>query len=98
MKIQNSKFKLQRNIKIQASRAWVVCAMGLCASGFAGFTAEMPRVTITQDADSFRISNGLLMAEVEKSSGVLVSLRYQDLEMLAQGGGGAEGGYWSSVG
>src|SRR5207302_10184330 len=30
--------------------------------------------------------------------GTLVSLKYQGLELMAQGGGGANGGYWSSVG
>jgi rhamnogalacturonan endolyase len=55
-------------------------------------------VSLSESADSFTLSNGLLSARIEKRSGTLVSLKYNDLEFLAQHQGGANGGYWSSVG
>src|SRR5882724_8279042 len=55
-------------------------------------------VTVSEDDSAFTLANGLLTARVAKRSGVLVSLKYEGLEMMAQGRGGANGGYWSSVG
>ena len=57
-----------------------------------------PPVTLSQTEDAFTLGNGLLTAVVAKRSGLLVSLKYRGLELLAQGRGGANGGYWSSVG
>jgi rhamnogalacturonan endolyase len=55
-------------------------------------------VTASETADSFTLSNGLVCAIIEKRTGTLISLKYNDLELLAQHQGGANGGYWSSVG
>jgi len=63
---------------------------------FAG-PADVP-VTVVEQADSFTLANGIVEARIEKRTGVLSSLRYNGVEMLAQGEHGAEGGYWSSVG
>jgi rhamnogalacturonan endolyase len=57
-----------------------------------------PPVTVSETADSFTLSNGLVSAVIEKPSGTLFSLKFNDLELLAQHQGGANGGYWSSVG
>ncbi|SMO53901.1 polysaccharide lyase family protein [Gracilimonas mengyeensis] len=45
-------------------------------------TKEQP-VTITEDAETYTLDNGIVTAMVAKTSGDLVSLRYQDKEMLA---------------
>ena len=63
-----------------------------------GHTAPHPSVTVSETADSFTLSNGLLSARIEKRTGTLVSVTYNDLELLAQRQSGANGGYWSSVG
>jgi rhamnogalacturonan endolyase len=68
----------------------------------AGFSAPglkaAPPVTVAEDDSFFTLANGLLIARIARNSGVLVSLKYEGLELMAQGRGGAEGGYWSSVG
>ena len=66
---------------------------GICALS----PAEVP-VTISENATTYALSNGYLVARVDKHSGALTSLKYGGLEMLAQGRGGGDGGYWSSVG
>src|SRR5437660_6549854 len=60
--------------------------------------APSPPVAISETSDSFTLSNGLVSAIIEKRSGTLISLKYNDLELMAQHLGGANGGYWSSVG
>jgi rhamnogalacturonan endolyase len=55
-------------------------------------------VGVSEDADSFCLSNGLVTARIVKRSGVLASLRYQGQELMASGHGGMNGGYWSSFG
>ncbi len=55
-------------------------------------------VTLVETSDSFTLANGLVAARIEKRNGTMVSLQYAGHEMLAQRGGGANGGYWSSVG
>src|SRR5579863_4337978 len=59
--------------------------------------ADAP-VGVIEQPDSFTLTNGYVEARIEKRSGVLSSLKYGGVEMLAQKQGGAEGGYWSSVG
>jgi rhamnogalacturonan endolyase len=61
-------------------------------------SAPSPPVTVSESSDSFTLSNGLISARIEKRSGTLTSLKYNDLELLAQRQSGANGGYWSSVG
>ena len=46
------------------------------------FAAESP-VTLTEDAATYILANGIVTARVAKASGDLVSLRYKDLELLA---------------
>src|SRR5215471_13028234 len=57
-----------------------------------------PPVSVFDTAETFTLSNSLLTAEIEKRTGTLLSLKYEKLELIAQTGGGANGGYWSSVG
>ncbi|HET6386089.1 MAG TPA: polysaccharide lyase family protein [Armatimonadota bacterium] len=52
-----------------------------------------PAVTLSQDADSFTMDNGIVRAKVNKRSGDLVSLRYRGLEILGAGSGHPYG-YW----
>lgn len=42
-----------------------------------------PPVTVTEDTETYTLDNGIVTARVAKASGDLVSLRYQDMEMLA---------------
>jgi rhamnogalacturonan endolyase len=55
-------------------------------------------VSLTDSGQTFTLDNGLVSARIQKRTGTLVSLRYEGLELLAQGQPGANGGYWSSVG
>lgn len=56
-------------------------------------------VSIVVTQGHFILDNGLLRARIEQRSGVLVSLRFEGRELLAQqSAGGALGGYWSWVG
>lgn len=79
---------------------WLVAQTALEAAQPVGSSAsaELPPVTLTEEANFFTLANGLLTARIAKRSGTLVSLQYQGLELIAQRGGGANGGYWSSVG
>ncbi|MCX6895433.1 MAG: polysaccharide lyase family protein, partial [Verrucomicrobia bacterium] len=63
----------------------------------AGLPADAP-VTVSEDASTFGLANGFLVARIDKKTGTLASLKFQGVEMLALGHGGGEGGYWSSVG
>ncbi len=56
-------------------------------------SAAAPPVTLSENANTFTLDNGILRAEIEKRSGALRSLMFRGQELLAKGGG-----YWSSVG
>ncbi|MCS7089669.1 MAG: polysaccharide lyase family protein [Verrucomicrobiota bacterium] len=81
--------------------AWGL-ALATSAACFAGQTVQESRavpVMLTVTNGQFILENGLVTARIEQASGVLVSLRYAGLELLAQRSpGGALGGYWSWVG
>ncbi|BCM93647.1 rhamnogalacturonate lyase [Abditibacteriota bacterium] len=51
-------------------------------------------VSVTEDANNYTISNGIVTAKIVKRSGDLASLVYQDIESLDATSGHA-GGYWS---
>src|SRR5215475_12025624 len=51
-------------------------------------------VSVTEDASSFTLSNGILTARILKSSGDIQSLLYKGTEILTDKSGHA-GGYWS---
>ena len=70
--------------------AIVCCALPLMASGA---QVDTP-VTITDAADSFTLSNGIVTAKVQKRSGSLMSLVYQGIETLDADARHAAG-YWS---
>lgn len=59
-----------------------------------GWAAGAQAVTLSGDGDNFVLSNGILVAEVAKRSGGLVSLKYNGLEVL-DAGGRRTPGYWS---
>ena len=56
--------------------------------------AAEPPVTVSESDTAFTLANGLVTAQVSKRSGDLISLRYQNRELLAAGSGHAFG-YWS---
>jgi rhamnogalacturonan endolyase len=66
--------------------------------GRAALVPTAPPVTLSETAASFTLANGLVTAQVDKRSGALTSLVYQGLQLLDQGHGRGNGGYWSSVG
>src|SRR4051794_30995591 len=88
MRIVSSNFLM---IWILVLAFWTWC---LCAAP----ASNAPPVTVAEDASYFTLANGFITAQIEKRSGNLASLKYQDIELLARHGSGAEGGYWSSVG
>jgi rhamnogalacturonan endolyase len=52
-------------------------------------------VVISSGENSFTLANGIVTAQVAKSSGDLTSLKYKGLEMLQGGPGHTSSGYWS---
>lgn len=54
-------------------------------------------VSLAEDDSSFTLANGIVTAKIAKRSGDLVSLKYQNLEMLGAGSGHPYG-YWSHAG
>ncbi|MGC6398988.1 polysaccharide lyase family protein [Sphingomonas sp. FW199] len=57
--------------------------------------AQTPGVTVTEDATTFTLSNGIVTAKVSKASGDLISLVYKGIETLYGEEGGHPYGYWS---
>ena len=51
-----------------------------CSSSLSGADQD---VLLTEDSDTYVLSNGIVTARIAKASGDLVSLRYKELEMLA---------------
>ena len=52
---------------------------------FSGMTSctSGSRVTLTEDAETYTMDNGIVKARISKVTGDLVSFRYQDKELLA---------------
>jgi len=61
--------------------AWLLVALTIPTATHA--QVAPPPVTVQEDAETYTLDNGLVVARVAKASGDLVSLRYRDLEMLA---------------
>src|SRR5690349_16236504 len=78
--------------------AWILVVGVFLPGTRAAQARSSPPVALFESADSFTLSNGLVSAVIEKRTGTLISLKYNDLELMAQHLGGANGGYWSSVG
>src|SRR5438874_3578152 len=72
--------------------AQIAVAIAL-VTGPAAHSAESP-VTVVEDATSYTLANGHVRAVVSKRSGDLVSLKYQELELLGNASGHPYG-YWS---
>ena len=86
------------NTKIMATLGVsLLASLAVLPSSQAQWVADSPRVTLVQSPREFILANGWVEAHIQKSNGVLASLKYQGLEMLA-GEHGDNGGYWSSVG
>ncbi|MEO6569149.1 MAG: hypothetical protein ABIO94_10345, partial [Opitutaceae bacterium] len=70
--------------RIETTLRAAVCAVAatviFCSSASA---AAGGAVTVSEDAATFILDNGIVSARVAKASGDLVSLRYKNLEMLA---------------
>jgi rhamnogalacturonan endolyase len=73
-------------------------ARAACIAILAGSAvmAADPPVTITQDSKIFTLSNGLLTAQVNKTNGDMVSLKFHGLEMMGYGSG-HHAGYWEQT-
>jgi rhamnogalacturonan endolyase len=56
--------------------------------------APKSAVAVVEDENSFTLTNGLVRARVAKRSGDLISLKYQDLELL-DASSARPSGYWS---
>jgi rhamnogalacturonan endolyase len=57
-------------------------------------SAAAPQVTLSEDASTYTIENGIVSARTAKRSGDLLSLKFRGLEML-DASAGRSGGYWS---
>src|SRR5579862_3060005 len=75
------------------SRFWLGWAAATFAS--AAYAADQP-VTITQDDKTFTLSNGVLTAQVNKTTGDMVSLKYHGLETMGYTSG-HHAGYWEQT-
>ena len=53
-----------------------------------------PAVTVTQTGETYTLTNGFVMARVDRRSGDLVSLKYQEKELFGSGSG-HPAAYWS---
>ncbi len=67
---------------------------GAVLGPLAARTAEPGPVTVSEDATSFTMSNGIVTAKIAKRNGDLQSLEYKGVETLT-GKSGHAGGYWS---
>jgi rhamnogalacturonan endolyase len=70
----------------------VIASLVLLASGLRA--ASKTAVGISEDDNSFTLTNGVVAARVSKRSGDLTSLRYRELEML-DGKSARGSAYWS---
>jgi rhamnogalacturonan endolyase len=77
---------------IAAFACWTVLSL-IVARPAAAATAA--KVTLTQDQTSYTLDNGIVAAQISKTTGDLVSLKYEKLELL---GGDTEhpSGHWRS--
>ena len=71
----------------------------VASSILAAASAADALVTLRESEQTIFLDNGILSVRIEKDSGEIFSIKYSGHELLAQeSGGGALGGYWSSVG
>ena len=66
----------------------------LAAAPPAALRAQAAVVSVTENATSFTLSNGIVTARILKSNGDIRSLQYKGIEILTDKSGHA-GGYWS---
>lgn len=88
--------------KISAILVFVTIALVGCAQSHqpaapvaaAAPVPAAPAVSVSEDATSFTLSNGIVSAHVSKTSGDLTALEYNGVEILTDKSGHA-GAYWS---
>ena len=68
-------------------------ATARAAANTAASPAAAGGVTITDDADTATLANGVIAVQIRKSNGNLISVRYRDLDLLSRGGA-----YWNVYG
>jgi rhamnogalacturonan endolyase len=83
-------------IRIAVSLVFFTAIAGFVAVAHAAQIADAP-VTLSEDATSFTLSNGVITAVIVKQNGDLGSLKHNGLELLG-GGAGRSDGYWSLPG
>ena len=66
--------------RLQLQSALVIASLLAVAPGLVA--APATAVGISEDQDSFTLTNGIVTARVSKRSGDLTSLKYKELEML----------------
>ena len=67
-----------------AARYWALFAISLClAIAASAQKTSGEKVTIQEDASAYTLSNGIIAARVDKSSGDLLSMKYKNTEMLS---------------
>jgi rhamnogalacturonan endolyase len=72
-------------------KLWICLGAALAIGGVAR-AADAP-VTVTEDATTFKLSNGIATATISKRSGDMTSLVFKDLELMGHGSG-HPAGYW----
>src|SRR5690348_15249495 len=72
------------------SKSGGVAAVTLLTAGFAVVApgaaqnkSDTRPVTITEDATTYTLANGVVTARIDKNAGDLLSMKFKDLEMLA---------------
>ncbi|HEX7653342.1 MAG TPA: polysaccharide lyase family protein [Verrucomicrobiae bacterium] len=75
---------------------WLCCLLVVATFGWMcpAYANGQASVTVTQDATTYTLANGILAAQISKKSGDLISLQYQGQQMLDVESGRQEG-YWS---
>ncbi len=86
------------NLKVMSPTTWNHYLVGgilvMTATATCVHAADpRPAVTLSQDAETATLANGILSATVKKTNGNLLSLQFHGLELLSRGGG-----YWNIYG
>ena len=79
---------------IRTSRSLLMSVLLAVALTTFRLSGAEPPVTVAESDDCFTLANGLVTAQIAKRSGDLISLKYQNRELLAAGSGHPFG-YWS---
>ncbi|MBP2161477.1 MULTISPECIES: polysaccharide lyase family protein [Asticcacaulis] len=72
----------------------LIVTLGLLFAAPMAFAQNAP-VTVTEDRETFTLSNGIITAVISKRTSDLVSMKYKGFETLAHDTGGHSAVYWS---